>query len=240
MSRESLDQKPLPPPSKPRPETSILQPPSTLTNQDEGDVKSQSHLVTVKPLTVDTSTSLAQQNTSTTKKPTLIKSSSTSTNNGGAPAKILNNSIASPIFQSTPLQSSTNVSGATNLPVRNQSVSFSDIDIQEKSRRFTISAQPSSVSILQDNNSNPQQQRQPGSNLPSRQSSINRKRIGSPNYSTPKVPSNTNTNSIINTSITSATNTNTNTTAATTTTTASTPIRLPSINGINKSTLFNT
>ena len=131
MSRESLDQKPLPPPSKPRPETSILQPPSTLTNQDEGDVKSQSHLVTVKPLTVDTSTSLAQQNTSTTKKPTLIKSSSTSTNNGGAPAKILNNSIASPIFQSTPLQSSTNVSGATNLPVRNQSVSFSDIDIQE-------------------------------------------------------------------------------------------------------------
>lgn len=112
-----------------------------------------------------------------------IKVNTNSASGIAPPTKILTNSskeVTSPVLQNsnTPILGSANTSG-TNIPVRNQSVSFSDIDNQERSRRFTISAKPSTVNVPQEVQL-PQSSRHPSSAAPSRQSSVKTKRVTSP------------------------------------------------------------
>ncbi|KAI5950881.1 hypothetical protein KGF54_003955 [Candida jiufengensis] len=63
-----------------------------------------------------------------------------------------------------------------SFPIRNPSVSFSDIESQERLKRFTISSQPSSTNVLDHENILPlTSNTTTSSGLPSRQSSLKRK-----------------------------------------------------------------
>ncbi|KAI5966887.1 uncharacterized protein KGF55_000296 [Candida pseudojiufengensis] len=66
-----------------------------------------------------------------------------------------------------------------SIPIRNPSVSFSDLESQERLRRFTISSQPSSTNVLDDSIQPPTTAATTtSSGFPSRQSSLKRKDEG--------------------------------------------------------------
>ena len=92
----------------------------------------------------------------------------------------------------TTASASASASNRPNIPLRHPSVSFSEVDSQERLRRFTISSQPSSTNIPTQNGNEyksndpnfPHQPvssqtpiQQPSSNVPSRQTSLNRKKV---------------------------------------------------------------
>ncbi|KAI3404008.1 hypothetical protein KGF56_003167 [Candida oxycetoniae] len=139
----------------------------------------------------------AASNITQPKRAPSFRTAITNTGTNTPPPKILTNSsnrvpttsgIHSP-QQSTPFDATSR----PNFSIRNPSVSFSDIDSQERLRRFTISSQPSSTSVhIQQNDQHHTslekdfintpslhtsiQQSSTLSNVPSRQSSLNRKK----------------------------------------------------------------